>query len=108
MATAAAALIVRARREIQHHFFSEDAVRADRAVAFIPSSAIENRQFEKMLERGSIKREGTDRYWIDVVAYDIDVQRRHRRVRFALTVVIILLTVGIISVMIGVGHKVTP
>jgi hypothetical protein len=44
MATTAAALIARARREIQHHFFSEDAVRPDRAIGFEPANEFQQRQ----------------------------------------------------------------
>ncbi len=108
MASAAIAIIAQARREIQHHFFSEDAVRPDRAVAFTPSNAIEARQFAKMLERGSIKREGADRYWIDVVAYDVDVHRRHRRVRLVLVILVIVLAVTLVAVDLSGGHKLTP
>ena len=108
MATAAAAVIAQAKREIQHHFFAADAVRADRAVAFTPSNRIEARQFEKMLERGSIKREGTDRYWIDVVAYDIDIHQRHRRVRAALIVLSVVLAVALIVIGVSGSHAVAP
>lgn len=107
MATAAAALIARARRDIQHHFFSEDAVRADRAVAFTPSNSIEARQFKKMLERGTIRREGADRYWIDVVAYDVDLQQRHRRVRIVLITLVIVLAGALIALEVSGGHTVT-
>lgn len=96
MATAAAAIVAKARREIQHHFFSVDAVRPDRAVVFTPTGRIETGQFEKMLERGTIRRESADRYWIDVVAYDRDLQQRYRRVRIALVVLVALLAVGIV------------
>ena len=41
MATAAAAAVARARREIQHHFFSNDAVRPDRAVDFDPANGLQ-------------------------------------------------------------------
>ena len=91
MATAAAALVVRARREIQHHFFAADAVRADRAVTFTPSNGYEQRQFDRMVDRGTIRRVDSDRYWIDVVAYDVELRARHRRVRIALILVIIAL-----------------
>lgn len=107
MATAAAALIARARRDIQHHFFSEDAVRADRAVAFTPSNAIEGRQFKRMLERGTIRREGADRYWIDVVAYDVDLQQRHRRVRIVLILLVIVLAGALIALEVSSGHAIT-
>jgi|SRR5690242_20482934 hypothetical protein len=88
MATAAAALVARARREIQHHFFSNDAVRPDRAVPFEPENHIERRQFERMVGRGIIREEGPGKYWLDVVAYDVDLRARHRRVKVALLVVI--------------------
>jgi len=92
-----AAVVAKARRKIQHHFFSEDAVRSDRAVPFAPSNAIEARQFERMLERGIIRREGADRYWVDVVAYDQDMQMRHRRVKVVLWAVIIALALALIA-----------
>ena len=91
MASAAAALAARARREIQHHFFAADAVRADRAVTFTPSNGFEQRQFDRMVNRGTIRKVDGDRYWIDVVAYDVELRARHRRVRIALILVIIAL-----------------
>lgn len=93
MASAAAAFKARARREIQHHFFAKDAVRADRAVTFTPSNGFERRQFGRMLDRGTIQKEGSDRYWINVVAYDVELRARHRRVRFALIVVVVALAI---------------
>ena len=88
MATAAAALVARARREIQHHFFSADAVRPDRALPFEPGSNIERRQFERMRSRDIIREASPGNYWLDVVAYDIDIRRRHRVVKTALLIVI--------------------
>jgi hypothetical protein len=94
MATAAAAAIAHARREIQHHFFSHDAVRPDRAVAFEPERMIEQRQFERMRRRGIIREAGPGLYWLDVVAYDIDLRRRFMRVRIALLIIILVLAAG--------------
>jgi leucyl-tRNA synthetase len=93
MATGAAAVIARARRDIQHHFFSHDAVRPDRAVGFEPYSRFQQRQFERMSSRGIIREGGADTYWLDVVAYDDDLQARHRRVKIALFVAIAALLV---------------
>lgn len=100
MATAAAALMVRARREIQHHFFSNDAVRPDRAVAFEPANSIERRQFERLRRANVVHEVSGGRYWLDVVAYDIMLCARYRRVRTALLIVIaglivILLTAAV-------------
>jgi hypothetical protein len=105
MTTAAIAIIAKARRDIQHHFFAADAVRADRAVAFTPANSIEARQFARMLDSGSIKRAGADRYWIDVVAYDVEVHRRHHRVRLVLVALVIVLAIGLIVLGTGGGHS---
>ena len=96
MATAAAALVARARREIQHHFFSHDAVRPDRAVPFDPGNGIERRQFDLLFRRGVI-HETDGKYWLDVVAYDVDLRERHRRVKTALLVIIAILIVVLLA-----------
>ena len=96
MDTAVAALVVKAKREIQHHFFSADAVRADRAVAFTPSNGFEARQFARLLKQGVIRQEAGDRYWIDVVAYDVAIHRRYRRVQTILMVLVIVVAATLI------------
>ena len=94
MATGAAAVIAKARRDIQHHFFSHDAVRPDRAVSFEADRMIEERQFERMRSRGIIREAESGRYWLDVVAYDIDLRQRHAIVRTVLLVMVIALAIG--------------
>jgi hypothetical protein len=95
MATAAAAVTARARRDIQHHFFEADAVRPDRAVAFA-ASGFQLRQFNQMCAKGIIRKVDSGRYWFDVVAYDADLQRRHRR---ALIVALIALAVMLVELL---------
>jgi hypothetical protein len=95
MATGAAAAIAKARRDIQHHFFSHDAVRPDRAVAFEANRRIEERQFERMRSRGIIREARPGLYWLDVVAYDIDLRQRFTRVRWVLLVMVIGLAVAL-------------
>jgi hypothetical protein len=97
-AAAAAAVVAKARRDIQHHFFAADAVRPDRAVPFAPEKSIERRQFERMRERGIIHAAGADRYWLDVVAYDADLQERYRRVRLILWVAVAVLAVELVVI----------
>ena len=98
MATAAAAAVAKARRDIQHHFFSHDAVRPDRAVAFEANRRIEERQFERMRSRGIIREARPGLYWLDVVAYDIDLTSRYRRVKVVLMIAIaVLLAVLLIT-----------
>ncbi len=94
MASAAAALIAKARRDIQHEFFSRDAVRADRAIAFDPSRHIQRRVFERWQCAGVIREEGAGRYWLDVTAYDTDLRQRHNRLRIALLIIVGLLLIG--------------
>jgi hypothetical protein len=97
MATAAAALVARARRDIQHHFFSNDAVRPDRAVEYQPRTGIERRQFDRMVARGIIREQGSGAYWLDVIAYDNDICRRHVRVKSALIIIIAILTIALLA-----------
>ena len=99
MATAAAALIARARREIQHHFFAADAVRPDRAVPFDPENGIERRQFEKMRAEDIILEAKPGEYWLDVVAYDVELRRRHTIQRY---IILVLLAAFLAAVMLGV------
>jgi hypothetical protein len=91
MASAAAAMTARARREIQHQFFAADAVRPDRAIAFEPANHFERRQFERLRNRDIVREEGPGRYWLDLPAYDDLLQERHRRVRGAMIVLLLLL-----------------
>ena len=95
MATAAAALIVKARRDIQHEFFSQDAVRPERAIAFDPTRHVQRRVFERWQRAGVIREERPGHYWLDVIAYDVDLRRRHNRMRIALLVIVALVVVGI-------------
>jgi hypothetical protein len=96
MATAAAAAVARARREIQHHFFSNDAVRPDRAVDFDPPNRLQRRQFERMRQRGIIQEATSGRYWLDVVAYDIDLTGRYKRVKWALALALLAMAVALL------------
>jgi len=95
MATAAAAAVAKARRDIQHHFFSHDAVRPDRAVAFEANRRIEERQCERMRSRGIIREARPGLYWLDVVAYDIDLRQRFTWVRWLLLVMVVGLAVAL-------------
>ncbi|HXS50376.1 MAG TPA: hypothetical protein VN713_09640 [Sphingomicrobium sp.] len=101
MATAAAAAVARARRDVQHHFFSLDAVRPDRAVDFDPPTRLQRRQFERMRDRGIIHDTGEGRYWLDVVAYDVDLRARHRRVKTALIILLIILAAMLLATSFG-------
>lgn len=96
MASAAAALAARARREIQHQFFAADAVRPDRAIAFAPANGYEERQLARLRDQGVIHEETGGRCWLDLPAYDIALRARHQRVRLALIAVAVALAVVIV------------
>ncbi len=97
MATAAAAMLIKARRDIQHEFFSKDAVRADRAIVFDPTRHVQRSVFERWRRAGVIREESPGHFWIDVIAYDIDTRRRHNRVRIALAIIIGLLVATLLA-----------
>ena len=97
MATAAAAVIARARRDIQHEFFAHDAVRADRAIVFHPGRLAQRRVFERWQRAGVIREVGEGRYWLDVTAYDVELRKRYGRLRIILWVFVALVLVGLIS-----------
>jgi len=90
MASAAAALAARARREIQHQFFAADAVRPDRAIAFSPANHFEERQFARLRNRDIVREDMAGRYWLDLPAYDTYLRARHARLRGALLTVVLL------------------
>jgi predicted exporter len=48
-----------------------------------------------MLDRGIVRQTPAGTYWLDVVAYDDDLQARYRRIKVALFVVIALLLIGL-------------
>lgn len=106
MASAAAAMTARARREILHRFFAADAVRPDRAIEFEPANGFERRQFERLREREIVREDMSGRYWLDLPAYDDLIRERHSRVRTALFVVLGLLVAwilifGVVAVRVG-------
>ncbi|TPG13526.1 hypothetical protein [Sphingomonas oligophenolica] len=83
MATAAAAIMARARREVVSHFMANNAVSAANAVAFEPNRRVKRRQFERMRDAGVIHATGMDRYWLDVPRYDEWQRSRRRRAGLA-------------------------
>ena len=101
MATAAAAMIAKARRDIQHEFFAHDAVRADRAISFDPSRHFQRRVFERWQRAGVIREDVPGRFWLDVTAYDMDLRRRHARLRIALLVIIGVLLISLLAGQLG-------
>jgi hypothetical protein len=86
MATAAATIVAKARRQILDHFMSADAVSAETAVTFTPRRLAAERQFEKLERAGVIRTTDDGRFWIDIPGYR--KWQNSRRWRIALGAVI--------------------
>ena len=82
MATAAAAVVARARREVTSHFMQRNAVSPDSAVRWVPDRRLERRILNRFVRRGVLVEVREDTYYLDVPAYDR--WRRSARKRFAI------------------------
>lgn len=69
MATAAAAMAARARREVEELFFDNDAFSPERAVEFEPKIPIQRRYIEQLIAEGCVHEVEPGRYWLDLPAY---------------------------------------
>ena len=90
MATAAAAVLAKARRDVVSHFMQSNAVSADSAVPYEPGRRIRQRQFERLCDAGVIRAAGDGRYWIDAPRYDQWSRSRRKRVGLAVGAVAII------------------
>ena len=93
MATAAAAIAARARREVEELFFDKNAFSPDRAIAFEPRIPIQQRYLEQLIAQGCVHEAQPGHYWFDLPAYS--EMRRERiawtvRILVAATVVFVL------------------
>ena len=84
MATAAAAVMARARRQVVSHFMAGNAVSPTSAITFKPDRRVKRRQFERMRDAGVIQTVAMDRYWLDLPRYDEWVRGRRRLAGLAL------------------------
>jgi len=92
MATAATAIIAKARRRILDHLMSENAVSAEQAVAYAPPSLVAERQLAKLKRAGVVQSTDSGRLWIDIPRY-----RRwagNRRIRLGIGIVIAIATLA--------------
>lgn len=69
MATAAAAMAARARREVQELFFDNHAFSPERAVEFDPRAPIQQRYLDHLIAEGVVHEVEPKRYWFDLAAY---------------------------------------
>ena len=78
MATAAAAAVARARREVTSHLMQANAVSAGTAVRYVPERRLQRRVLERFVSRGVVVETTPDTYYLDLPAYD-DWRRSLRR-----------------------------
>ena len=84
MATAAAAVVAKARRDVISHFMERNAVAPESAVQWVPDRHIQRRMMDRLARRGVLVETADDKYYLDVPAYDS--WRRSLRRRAAMTV----------------------
>ena len=70
MATAAAAIVARARREVRDAFRENDAFSPERAIDFQPRTSVQSRYLEQLIAEGVVHEEGPGRYWFDLPAHE--------------------------------------
>lgn len=84
MASAAAAVVAKARRDVVSHFMQQNAVNASGAVTWVPERRIKRRALERLVRQGVIVETGKDTFYLDVPAYDRWRRSARKRVAIAL------------------------
>ena len=90
MATTAAAVMAKARRDVVSHFRGANAVSPASAIPYEPGRRIGQRQFERLCDSGVIRAADDGRYWVDVPRYDKWSRVRRRRVGLAVRAVALI------------------
>ena len=70
MATAAAAVVARAQRDVISYFMERNAVTAQAALHWIPDRSLNSRMVARLVRRGVLVETASDIYYLDVPAYD--------------------------------------
>lgn len=90
MATAAGAVVAKARRDVISHFMQGNSVGPDSATRWIPERGIQRRVLARMVDRGVIVETAPDTYFLDLPAYDEWRRSVRKRAAFALLAVAII------------------
>ena len=83
MASAAAAVVAKARRDVVSHFMQQNAVSPAQAIQWVPDRFVKRRALARFVRQGVIIETGQDTFFLDVPAYDR--WRRSMRKRLAVT-----------------------
>ena len=90
MASAAAAVIAKARRDVISHFMQANAVSAQSAATWIPDRPLQQRMLARFVDRGVIVETGKDSYFLDLPEYDRWRRSMRKRMVFALLAVSVI------------------
>jgi NDP-sugar pyrophosphorylase family protein len=101
MATAAAAIIAKARRRIFDHLMGANAVSPESAVEFEPSGMIPTRQFQRLQNKGVVRATDDNRYWVDIPTYRDWSNVRRRRLAAVAVIVTAAAAAGAIVASMG-------
>jgi hypothetical protein len=96
MATAAAAIMARARREIESKFFDNNAFSADRAVEIEARLFTQQRFLEQLMAENIVHQVGPNRYWLDLKAYE--KMRRARMIAAFWIIGLFLVVLAVVSI----------
>ncbi|MCU6456126.1 hypothetical protein LPN01_18770 [Sphingomonas sp. A2-49] len=80
MATAAAAILAKARRDVVGHFMTCNAVSPASAIAYEPSTRVQRRMFDRLQRDGVLVAAADNRWFIDIPRYHESVSTRRKRV----------------------------
>jgi len=97
MATTVAAIVARARREVEQLFLDKEAFSPDRAVEFEPRMAVQRRYLERLMAEGVVHEVSPGRYW-----FDLPVHEEMRRQRFAWSMRVLGVAVVVLLVILAV------
>lgn len=84
MATAAAAVVAKARRDVVSHFMQQNAVSPVQAIRWVPERYIQRRALARFIRQGVIVETADDSFFLDVPAYDRWRRSTRKRVAVAL------------------------
>lgn len=84
MATAAAAVVAKARRDVISHFMQVNGVAAEKALRWVPDRHVQRRALARFVRQGVIVETADDTYYLDVPAYDRWRRSARRRLALAL------------------------
>ena len=93
MATSVAAMMAKARREIEALFLDNNAFSADRAVQVEPRMPVQQRYLDQLIAEGVVHEANPGRYWLDLPAYK---QQRHERAVWTVRIVILAAVVVLV------------